>query len=281
MIKRVLQWVFRQLRQIFIKPFYSAKPKPILYSIPRSKIVAELNHTLYHSHPPRPKPASPTEIPSPFTLPNYHLKPTSISSDSTAPNAQLPPTYEDHPDIVSALADSAYLCERQGRHIEAERLYQQVVTLRQKRFGNDHISVADSLSELAALYRLQKRYREAQPLLEQALDIRQRLLPASHLHTCDTLYQLADTYCCQQLYGKAEPLYQQTLTILRKRLGAQHPRTQTVYSDLMHLLTAAIEAGQFSELMAEIPPLDLDSLSEKYPWAKPAWERPKPEHTKE
>lgn len=218
------------------------KSDHISYTVSRAEIVDALNHTLQHS----------VQAPSPH-------------SDSK--------DYADHPDLASALADSAYLCDRQGRQAEAERLYQQVIELRNRRFGGKHLSVADGLSELASFYRGQKRYSEAQPLLQQALAIQNQLLVASHVQIGDTLYQLADTFHHQQLYGKAEPLYQQALTIFRPQLGAQHPRTQAVYSGLMQMLAAAIEAGKFEDLIAGLPPLDLDSLSEQYSWAKPSWER--------
>ena len=171
------------------------------------------------------------------------------------------------------MADSAYLCERQGRYAEAERLYKQVIKLRNRRFGSKHLSVADGLSELALLYRRQKRYSEAQRLLQHALAIQNRLLTSSHVQIADNLYQLADTFHQQQLYGKAEPLYQRALTIFRSQLGAQHRRTQAVYSGLMQMIAAAIEADKFADLTAEPPPLDLDRLSERYSWAKPSWER--------
>ena len=158
------------------------KSDRISYTVSRAEIVDVLNHTLKHS----------------VQAPSQH-------SDSE--------NYAHHPDLASALADSAYLCDRQGRYAEAERLYQQVIELRNRRFGGKYLSIADGLSELASLYRGQKRYSEAQPLLQKALAIQNQLLVASHLQIGDTLYQLADTFHQQQLYGKAEPLYQQALTI--------------------------------------------------------------------
>lgn len=182
--------------------------------------------------------------------------------------------YANHPDLVKSLADSAYLCECQGRYGEAERLYQQVVELQRQRYGEGHLDVAMALSNLAALYCFQARYDAAQPLLEAALPIRQQHLPICHPDTGNNLHQLANIYRCQERYQAAEPMFQQAIAIFRHCFGAQDARTQAIYNDFMQMIVAAIESGRFSELSAEVPPLDLDNLSNIYPWAKPVWENP-------
>lgn len=222
------------------------QPDRIVYSIPRAEIVAALNRTLQHSIQDSVQDGV-QDFPRHGYSSSYSTNKTNNSSNR----------YADHPDQVGSLADSAYLCERQGRYAEAERLYQQVILLRERRYGDQHLCVADSLSDLASLYRSQKRYSEAQPLLQRALAIRYQLMVASHLQIGDNLYQLADAFYQQLLYSKAEPLYQQALTIFRQQLGAEHPHTQAAYGDLMRLLADAIEAGKFEDLTADLPPLNL------------------------
>lgn len=226
----------------------------VTYVVPRAEIVSALNHTLQKTGS------------AAFTA-------ESASAHSNPSEFNRQSEYADHSGSMSAIADAAYLCECQRRYGEAERLYKQVLTLRQQRFDDKNLCVADSLSDLAALYRFQKRYSEALPLLQQALKIRQQLLTSHHLETGKNLYHLADTYRHQRLYGKAEPLFQQALIILRQQLGSAHSLTQSVYSDLMQMLVAAIESGQFNDLITELPPLDLSNLSETYSWAKPHWAR--------
>jgi tetratricopeptide (TPR) repeat protein len=165
--------------------------------------------------------------------------------------------FADHPDWVKSLADSAYLCECQGRYDEAEQFYQQVVALQRQRYGETHLEVAVALSDLAALYCLQARYGEAQPLLESALTIRQQHLPFYHLEMGNNLHQLANLYRDQKCYKTADPMFRQAIAIFRHRFGAQDARTQAVYNDLMKMIVAAIEGGQFTELSTDIPSLDL------------------------
>ncbi len=231
-------------------PAVSDSVDHVVYTVPRAEIVETLNRALARQAP-------------------------NAEADTNTPDQTTHDRNSDHPDTVSALSDLAYLCERQGRYPEAERLYQQVITFRRQRLGDEHLELAESLGELAALYQRQKRYSQAQKLLQQALTIKQRRLVSDHPQIADTLYQLANIFCHQRLHDKAEPLYQEALTIFRKHLGAQHPRTQAVYSDFMQMIATAIESGQFEDLIPELPPLDLDSLGKTYLWAKPSWERPR------
>lgn len=225
----------------------------VIYAVSRVEIVNQLNRTLQ-------RPSSPDR--------GGHSNRQQIHQQSSRKEAPA-----DHTDTIASLADAAFLYERQRRYGEAERLYKQVLMLRQQRFGNQQICVAESLSELAALYRFQQRYDEARPLLQQALKIRQQLLTSHHLEVGINLHHLADTYCHLRLYREAEPLFQQALSILRQQLGSDHPKTQLVYSGLMQMLATAIESGRFDELIAELPPLDLSTLSKTYSWARPNWER--------
>ncbi len=201
-----------------------------------------------------------------------------IQREAGLPNQSTEPAiastiYSDHPDRLSELADSAYLCERQGRYAAAERLYKNVLALREQRFGKRHLCVATSLSDLATFYQFQNRYSEAHPLLQKALLVRRSLLSADHPDIAYSFHQLAKSHYYQRQYGKAEAFLQEALNILRRQLGADHLQTQAVYGDLMKTIAAAIEADRFDDLLSELPPLNLSQLSENYSWAKPVWEQ--------
>ncbi len=242
----------------------------VMYSIPRAEIVDSLNHTLSKDIP-----SSHTGYPNAI-LAKAEESPIgrAIHDQSTpSPESSLDHRYVEHNDTIDELADSAYLCECQGRHVEAERLYRQVLILKQRRLGSDHLEVATSLNDLATLYASRNRHKEAQPLLQQALRIQQQHLLANHPDIGETLYQLAKVHGHQEHYGKAEPLFQMALEIFRQRFGSEHLRTQAVYTDMMQMIAVAIEDGKFSELTPELPPLDLNTLSDTYSWARPSWQR--------
>ena len=234
-------------------------PQPELKAIAfsRDSVVESLNAILARS---------PTEPP---TEPDY------ASSSQPKPNgkqARSPRT--DTPTAIKALSDSAYLCECQGRYAEAERLYKQVIILWRQKYGARHLSIADSLEDLAGLYCRHHQHKRAEPLLRRALLIRQRHQSVAHPNILNCLRQLANIYCKQAQYAKAKSLLQQALEISLQSLGSQHAQTHLIHNDLMQMLAIAIERGNYAELIAEIPPLDLDNLSEKYSWAKPPWQNP-------
>ncbi|MEL6555957.1 MAG: tetratricopeptide repeat protein [Cyanobacteria bacterium J06621_11] len=184
---------------------------------------------------------------------------------------ELVPRSLDQPDLINSLADSAYVCECQGRFGEAERLYRQALGLSMRRFGEAHLEIAPYLSDLAMLYCLQKRYTEAIPLLSDALNIRKQVQVAYHPDIGETYVQLANAHQALQQYRTAETLLQSALDVFRQSYGPQHSRTKTAYCDLMQLIAIAIGSGQFGELSDEAPPLDLNTLGETHSWAKPTW----------
>lgn len=171
------------------------------------------------------------------------------------------------------LSDIAFLSAGKGNYLEAERLYKQELIQRQTRWGAHHPKVAITLRSLANLYCMQHRHTEAEVLLTKALDIQQQSLTADHSETGETLYKLATLYRHQKRYGKADGCFQKALDIFRQQLGSNHPQTKAAYHDLMAMMTMLIEQGQFLELSAELPPLELNKLSETYSWARPLWQQ--------
>lgn len=253
-----------------------SNPDNIVYTVPRAEIVDTLNQTLGQTL----GQASIHTNPHPILHPEVGPRPSingpvnrPVNRPKASPIEQLERNYAENPDTLEELSDSAYLCECQGRYAEAERLYKQVLTLKQRRLGPDHLEIATILNDLAALYCLRHRQEAALPLLKKALTIRQRHLVAHHPDLGETLHQLGKIHRHQAQYGKAEPLFQQALSIFRQQFGGEHPRTQAVYNDLMQMIAIAIEGGQFAELASELPPLDLNTLSDTYSWAKPSWQK--------
>jgi tetratricopeptide (TPR) repeat protein len=74
-------------------------------------------------------------------------------------------------DVVTGLNKLAEFYFNHDAYVQAERLYQLVLTMREKAFGPEHADVADSLANLAALYDAQGNYAQAEPLYRRALAI--------------------------------------------------------------------------------------------------------------
>ncbi|MEL7351582.1 MAG: tetratricopeptide repeat protein [Cyanobacteria bacterium P01_A01_bin.116] len=215
---------------------------------PRAEAVDALNRTLHTSEPQNSKPAS------------------SRAFDYEKSARQGPKQLID-------LSDIAFLSRLNGNYKEAERLYKQGLIRRRKQLGDHHPKVAIVLRSLASLYCVQNRHTEAEVLLKQALVIQQTRLGTGHIETAETLHKLANLYRHQERYSKADTLFQSALESCRRHLGKEHPYTQAVYSDLMAMMATLITQDKFAELMADVPPLDLNTLSDTYSWAKPQWQR--------
>ncbi|MEL7492690.1 MAG: tetratricopeptide repeat protein [Cyanobacteria bacterium J06554_11] len=216
----------------------------VVFALPRDEIVNALNQTLRQSGP---------------------------TTDANG--------YSDHPDLIESLADSAYLCECQGRHGEAERLYRQALTLSVRRYGDSHFALVTGLNDLATFYQKQERYAEAEPLLRQLLDVRSQHQPPSHPDIGEAMFCLAECYRHQSRYSKAEPLLQKAVALLTETLGAAHPRTQSVKVTWMQLVSVMIAAGKYNSPSERLDELDLDNLSEVCSWAKPGWLNPESDDT--
>ncbi len=63
--------------------------------------------------------------------------------------------------MATSLQNLALLYAAQGRHAEAEPLYQRSLAIREAALGPEHPDVATGLNNLAELYRDQGNYGEA------------------------------------------------------------------------------------------------------------------------
>lgn len=279
-------------------------PSKIIYAVLRAEAVAALNQSLHQSLPPsRPSDSAAAASGSrlaPTRSPKKSAKPALKPINAAAPIAieAIEPDSEGYSlDLTASLVDAAYLCECQGRYAEAERLYQRALSAIRRQLAlsqavpnstdrafsvlgleitleSHYAALISGLEDLAGLYYRLKRYQNVLPLLEESLAIRQQRQLTHSADLGEKLYQLADAYRHQAMYGKAESMFQRSLDLLREQLGSQHPRTQAVYSEFMQMIVTVIEGDQYDELVSELPPLDLDHLSDRYSWAKPAWQQP-------
>ena len=70
----------------------------------------------------------------------------------------------------------------QGKHAEAEQLYQRAISAAEKKYGPEHPRIVHSLNPLAELYVKQGRLAEAELLLKRALAIREKTNELAELH---------------------------------------------------------------------------------------------------
>ncbi len=140
-----------------------------------------------------------------------------------------------------------YLRDR-GQYVEAQPLYQQALTIRERILGPEHDEVASSLTNLAELYHNQGKYAKAESLYQRALAICEKSLEPDDPEIARTLNNLATLYRAQGKYGQAEPLHQRALTILEEVLEPEHPDVALSLNNLALLYQAQGKYGQAEPL---------------------------------
>lgn len=91
-----------------------------------------------------------------------------------------------YPAVDTCVNNLAILYYCQKRYGEAEKLYFQLLSIRENNFGIEHPEIASSLNNLAELYCSQKRYGEAGSLYQRAVEILKLKLNTNYPSTINT-----------------------------------------------------------------------------------------------
>ncbi|MBX9686717.1 MAG: tetratricopeptide repeat protein [Candidatus Obscuribacterales bacterium] len=83
---------------------------------------------------------------------------------------------QDHPRHIACMETMADLLQMQGKFLEAEPLYWQVLEKKHKLYGESDLQVADTIFDLACLHEKQENWAEAERLFRWVMDLRCRLL---------------------------------------------------------------------------------------------------------
>ena len=141
-------------------------------------------------------------------------------------------------EAAQVLNQAGYYLKEQARYVDAERLYQEALAIREKIFSSDNLETVQSIYNLARLYFEQGRYDEAEQLYLQTLMIRERILGNEHPDLAQSLNSLALLYWMQDRYEEAEPLFQRAISLREQRVGPEHPDTAHCLNNLALLYTS-------------------------------------------
>jgi CHAT domain-containing protein/tetratricopeptide (TPR) repeat protein len=137
------------------------------------------------------------------------------------------------------------LAERQ-KFGEAQPLFEKILEIRRRLFGDDHPDSARSYRTLGLILQAQGKYAGAQPLFEKALEIDGRTLGVDHPDTADSYTTLAVNLDARGKYAAAQKLNEKALEIRRRLFGDDDSDTAQSYHNL-----AANLAGQGKYAAAE------------------------------
>lgn len=104
----------------------------------------------------------------------------------------------------------------QGQYLQAEKLYQHSLAIREKLLGYSHPKVAESLHNLALICLKNGLYSKAETLFNNSLEIRELAFGPEHSKVAESLCELASVFATTGRYGMAESFYKRALVIREK-----------------------------------------------------------------
>ncbi|KAK2782650.1 hypothetical protein FQN53_009666 [Emmonsiellopsis sp. PD_33] len=131
-----------------------------------------------------------------------------------------------------------------GRYNAAAAMFEKIVRIREREYGNTNISTLNSRNGLVLAYTNQGQWKKAEELGIQVLEIRKQVLGLEHPDTLISMNNLASTYNKQGQWKKAEELGIQVLDASKQILGLEHPDTLT---SMHNLASTYIKQGQWKK----------------------------------
>ena len=130
------------------------------------------------------------------------------------------------------------LYKDQGRHKEAEAMYERALAGKEKAWGPEHTSTLDIVNNLGNLYAEQGRHKEAEAMYERALAGKEKTWGPEHMSTLDTVNNLGLLYAAQGRHKEAEAMYERALKGYEKTWGPEHTSTLDTVNSLGLIYTA-------------------------------------------
>jgi tetratricopeptide (TPR) repeat protein len=128
--------------------------------------------------------------------------------------------------------------EAQGRHADAEKLYEWVLEARQKLLPPHHPDLANTMSVIARVCEKQRKYPKAQGLYERALQaLRDAGAQETHPEVMRAKSGLAWLLANQERYEDAQPIFEQLFKTCERAFPGNHVELVQKMHDLAWLYT--------------------------------------------
>jgi tetratricopeptide (TPR) repeat protein len=129
----------------------------------------------------------------------------------------------------------AYLYTKQGKMVEAEKMYLQALEGYEKAWGPEHPSTLKTVNNLGILYRNQGKMVEAEKMSLRALEGYEKAWGPEHTWTLDTVNNLGVLYKDQGKMVEAEKMYLRVLEGKEKAWGREYTWTLDTVNNLGNL----------------------------------------------
>jgi tetratricopeptide (TPR) repeat protein len=165
--------------------------------------------------------------------------------------------YPEHPALIPIIDDWARWALERGNLVEAERLCQHSLQLKQKAILPNDIHTVETMRTLGEVLRRLEKYKEAESILKQGL----KHVEDSTIGPVEEFYlELALVYQDQGLYETAEGYFRAALPIFARRAGknARFAMALKYYATLLRQTHRGLEARRLDEeadaILNSIPP---------------------------
>ena len=152
-----------------------------------------------------------------------------------------------------------------GRYIEAENPFLQVMEVRIKLQGQTHPDTLASIANLASTLWNQGRWNEAEELFTQEMTTRMDVLGQDHPDTLASVANLASTFWNQGRWEKAEELELQVLERQKRLLGSEHLDTLASMANLASTFCSQGRWKAAEELEVQVVDTQRSVLGEEHP----------------
>lgn len=154
---------------------------------------------------------------------------------------------------------------RRGRHDEALRLRQSLLSDRMTRLGADHPQTLEAQMSVGSSLLALGRYAEAVKLLAETLAVQRIKLGSNHPQTLATMHTLADGYYTLGHYADACKLFLEAVQGRQAKLGADHPDTLRSIKGLASCYASMNQHSEALKLREEVYRLQKAKLGEDHP----------------
>ena len=165
---------------------------------------------------------------------------------------------------VIAADEEFYRLYEAGKYVEALRIAEQILKVRERILGRSHAYYATSLNNVAALYAQLSEYSHAEPLTLQSLEISKNVLGESHPDYAQSLSNLAVLYDSIGKYSLAEQLHIRAIGIRKNAFGKKHPDYAQSLNNLGLLYYSKCDYSRAEPLLIEAVSIRKHLFGEKH-----------------
>jgi tetratricopeptide (TPR) repeat protein len=155
--------------------------------------------------------------------------------------------------------------ETDGKFLQAEQLFRQVLKLRERLCGSRHPDTLQTMNYLVLSYMTQRKWKEAEHLGVSVIEARQVVLGPEHPDTLISMANLASTYLNRERWKEAALLGSQVLKTRRQVLGSLHLDTLTSMANLAGIYQVQARWEEAEALGVEVVAARKEVLGPEHP----------------